>query len=102
MKPPRKFSPEFKVQVVLEVLSGMKTQGEVCREHQIQKHCFTDWKRAFLERAPTLFETDDHRSEAEAKIAELERIVGRQAVEIAALKKASSILNSARRRSERW
>jgi transposase len=97
----RSFSSQFKVERVLEVLSGIKTQAEVCREHQLQPHLFASWKSTFLERAPSLFETDEHRSGDEARVAELERLVGRQAVEIEALKKASSILASARRRSER-
>ena len=92
----RSFTPEFKAERVLEVLSGAKTQAEVCREHQLQHHLFAHWKQTFLERAPTLFETDEHRTGDEARVAELERLVGRQAVEIEALKKASSIWASAR------
>ena len=100
MKPARRFPPEFKAQLVLEVLAGVKSQGQICREHQIQPHLFAHWKQTFLERAPTLFESEGNRTDGEAKVAELERIVGRQAVEIEALKKASSILASHRRRSE--
>jgi len=29
----RKFIPEFKTQVVLEVISGVKSAAEICREH---------------------------------------------------------------------
>src|SRR5690242_5699850 len=97
----RSFSPQFKVERVLEVLSGLKTQADICREHQLQPHLFASWKQTFLERAPALFETEEYRSGDEARIADLERLVGRQAVEIEALKKASSILASARRRGER-
>jgi len=35
MEKRRKFAPEFKAQVVLELLSGAKTVAEVCREHQL-------------------------------------------------------------------
>jgi transposase-like protein len=31
----RSFTPEFKAQVVLEILSGAKTTAEVCREHEL-------------------------------------------------------------------
>ena len=30
----RTFTPEFKLQVVLEALSGAKSNAEICREHQ--------------------------------------------------------------------
>ena len=96
----RSFTPEFKAERVLEVLSGLKTPAEICREHQLQPHLFASWKSTFLQRAPTLFTTDEHRTGDEAKIADLERLVGRQAVEIEALKKASSLLALARRRNE--
>lgn len=31
----RKFTPEFKSQVVLQLLSGEKSMAELCREHQL-------------------------------------------------------------------
>ena len=31
----RKFSPEFKVDAVREMLTGAKTAGEICRERDI-------------------------------------------------------------------
>ncbi len=31
----RVFTPEFKLQVVLDVLSGRKSNAEVCREHEL-------------------------------------------------------------------
>src|SRR4029453_3706460 len=97
----RSFSPQFKVERVLEVLSGVKTQAEVCREHRLQPHLFASWKQTFLERAPSLFAPGQQRPGAPARTAEPDPRVGRQAVELQALKKASSILASARRRSER-
>ena len=97
----RSFSPEFKVEVVLAVLSGAKTQAEVCREHPLQPQLFAHWKATFLERAPSLFRTEESQSQEAARIAELERLVGQQALELEVLKKGSSILTSLRRRSER-
>ena len=32
----QKFTPEFKAQRVLEILSGAKSQAEVCREYQLK------------------------------------------------------------------
>jgi len=44
MKQRRTFSPEFKAQVVLEVLSGAKTQAEACREYQLKPELLSKWK----------------------------------------------------------
>ena len=74
----RKFSSEFKAQVVLEVVSGARTQAEIARQ--------------FLENAASLFERGNSRGGAvEAQIAELERALGKKTMELEAAKKASSI-----------
>lgn len=91
----RVFTPELKLQVVLEVLSGSKSNAEVCREHQLAPAVVTAWKEQFAERAPGIFASRKGESATEQRrIAELERLVGRQALEIEVLKKASSILTS--------
>jgi transposase-like protein len=43
----RKFTAEFKAQVVLELLAGAKTSAELCREHQLASSVLTDWKAIF-------------------------------------------------------
>lgn len=96
----RSFSPEFKAQVVLDVLSGARSQAEVCREHQLSPHLFAQWRTTFLERAASIFSPEEQRSQEQARIGELERLVGKQALELEALKKGSSILGSLRRRNE--
>ena len=47
----RKFTAEFKAQVVLELLSGAKSSAELCREHQIAASVLADWKAIFLRHA---------------------------------------------------
>jgi transposase-like protein len=86
----RTFSPEFKFGAVLEMVRGEKTLAQICRERDITESLLYKWRDAFFERAPSLFA--DQRStsydpQAE-RIAELERLVGRQALEIEVLKKA--------------
>ena len=97
-----KYSPEFKAQVVLEVLSGAKTGAQVCREYGIRSQLLSKWKARFLENAASVFEgpQDEHRGD-KARIAELERLAGRQALEIEILKKASNILSSHHGKSEK-
>jgi len=97
----RVFTPEFKLQVVLDVLSGRKSNAEVCREHGLAPTVVTAWKEQFSERAPGLFAGRQNESQERQRIAELERLVGRQALEIEVLKKASSILTSLSRPSGR-
>jgi transposase len=95
----RTFSAEFKARVVLEMLGGNKSSAEVCRQYGIGAPLLSSWKSTFLERAALVFQGDERRSQEQARIAELERLVGRQALEIEVLKKASSILAAPRRRS---
>ena len=91
----RKFSPEFKAQVVLEVLSGAKSGAQVCREYGIRTQLLSKWKAKFLENAALVFEEGrEPNTEYKARIAELERLAGRQALELEILKKASSIFRS--------
>ena len=98
----RTFSAKFKAQVVLEVLTGVKTSAQVCREHQIKESVLSRWKQGFIERAPELFERSQRQGHQEERIAELERMVGRLAMEIEMAKKASLLLGSATNGSRPW
>ena len=97
----RTFTPEFKAQVVLEELTGVKDKAEICREHQLRPQVFTRWKTEFLERAPEIFATQPSRGDEQARIAELERMVGRLTMELEVAKKASNVLSSLSSRNGR-
>jgi len=90
----RTFTPEFKARVVLEELSGMKDRAELCREYQLRPQVFSRWREEFLERAPEIFATEPSRGDEQARIAELERMIGRLTMKLEAAKKASNILTS--------
>ena len=90
----RKFNPEFKARVVLEVLTGEKTGTEVSREHRVSSQQLSNWKRQFLDNAPVVFENGKGKSEDEQQIAELERMVGKLTMQLEIAKKASDILRS--------
>lgn len=92
---------EFKAKVVLEALRGQKTEAQLCREYNIAPDLLTHWKKTFVERAPQLFQTTQQRSDEQARIAELERLVGQLTLELAASKKVSSLLPSRSRNGER-
>ncbi len=95
----RRFTPEFKAKVVLEVLNGTQSAGEACREHTLSPNLLGRWKSTFLERAHTLFQPDEQRDEDQARIAELEQLLGRSTRRIEILRKASTLLDAASTRN---
>ncbi len=58
----RSFTPQFKTQVVLEILTRLKSTAQVCREYDLKEQVVLRWKADFLERAPTLFAPDQDRT----------------------------------------
>lgn len=97
----RTFTPEFKAQVVLEELTGVKDQAEICRKHRLRSQVFSRWRKEFLERAPEIFATEPSRGDEQERIAELERMIGRLTMELEGAKKASNILTSLSTRNGR-
>ncbi len=95
----RTLTPEFKAQVVLEVLSGAKTAAEVCREDQIKPDLFSRWKSQFLNNAAKVFQGTDQLDPTQARIVELERLVGQLTLELEVSKKASRLLTSMTRKN---
>ena len=99
----RTFTPDFKLEAVLDMLRGEKTTAQICRERDITESLLYKWRDAFFERAPAIFA--DQRSNGNdpqaERIAELERMVGKLTMEIDVLKKASSLLSSTPRRNGR-
>jgi len=89
-KPRRKLSGQFKAQLVLEYLKGVKSQTEICRENTISPSLFAKWCRQFQERVPLIFD-DSQKNEQAEQIARLEQIVGRQTIEIDFLKRGLRI-----------
>ncbi len=75
----RKFSPEFKARVVLEVLTGVKTGGQSSRNYGIRPRLLPRWSAQFLENAAQIFEApSDQHPKKRARIAELEGLAGRR------------------------
>jgi transposase-like protein len=90
----REFTPEFKAQVVLEELTGVKDKAEIYREYRLSRQLFSRWRAEFVERAPEIFATERSRGDEQERIAELERMIGRLTMELEVAKKASNILTS--------
>jgi transposase-like protein len=100
MKKRRKFTPEFKAQVTLEVLMGVKNSGEACREYGLKPELLSRWKADLVENAHLVFRSDEQRSQEQARIAELERMVGRLTLELEVAKKVSQSWGAAMNRNE--
>ena len=90
----RTFTPEFKSQVVLQVLTGTKSAAQVCREHNLKDSLFYRWKAEFLHNAAKAFRQDNQGQQDQERIAELEQLVGRLTLQLEISKKASSLLNA--------
>ena len=90
----RTFSAEFKAEVVLQLLRGDVSQAELCRKHKLSPNLLAAWKAVAVEHLSTLFDAAGNADQDrdQSRIAELERLVGQQAYELAALKKASRLL----------
>lgn len=92
----RKFTPEYKARIVLEMLTEQKSAAQASREYRIKDSVLSRWKQEFIERSPMLFEASGPvNGGSEQRIAELERMVGRLAMELEMAKKVSRFLNSA-------
>ena len=89
MRTRRRFTPEFEVRLVLDVLTGVQSQAEACRKHSLSPNLLANWKAAFLERAHTIFQAEAPETAEQSRIAELERVLGRLTLENEILKKVS-------------
>lgn len=84
----RNYTSEYKVKLVLEVLREELTLGEIAASYGINPNQLTRWKREFLERAPSLFdstkaEREQRKSEAamEAEKAQMLKAIGQLTME---------------------
>lgn len=99
MSKKRTYTAEFKARVVLEIISQQKSLTQASREHGVRDTVITRWKQEFLERSPEVFKKGKVRDGRNQRIAELERMVGRLAMELEISKKVSNVLNSQQGRS---
>jgi len=88
------YTAEFKAGLVLEILTEQKSIAQASREYGIKDSVISRWKQEFIERSPQVFEKENSRDERDQRIAELERMIGRLAIELEMSKKVSRFLNS--------
>ena len=82
----RVFTREFKLQVIREVEAG-KPQAQVAREYQLAQNVIYKWRRQLWKYKDQAFAGHGHPYTAEARVHELERMVGRLTMENDFLKK---------------
>jgi transposase len=87
MRAKRNYSVAFKRQVVEELLSGSATTGQLSRRYEISSGLIAHWKNRYLE--GKLIEGKSANVKAlEAKIKDLEQMVGRLTMDNELLKEA--------------
>lgn len=88
-KSKRKFTAEFKLKVVLEVLKEKDTLAVISKRHELHPNQISDWKKQFMDAAPTLF-TSTHKAptaSVEPDLALLYEQIGRLQMELTFFKK---------------
>jgi transposase len=82
----RIFTSEFKLQVIREVEAG-KPQAQAAREYQVTENTISKWRRQHRKYNDRAFAGRGNSYTDEARIGELERMVGRLTMENDLLKK---------------
>jgi len=92
------YSAKVKFEAVLSLLKGEKTAVQIARAWGCHPTSVTAWKKEFLAKGVEIFSQENTIREYERKILELENIIGKQAIEIALLKKFLGAWDSIERR----
>ncbi len=92
----RTFTPQFKAEIVLAILSGSQSMAELCRQHGLKPELVSHWKKTLLSRLPAVFDGPAVDSESLTRVADLERLVGQLTLELCVAKKVSALLPSHR------
>ena len=95
----RRFTREFKLQVLREIEAG-KSIAQAAREHELHPNLITRWRSLQSDYAQDAFAGNGNPYKQEARISELERLVGRLTLENDFLKKALSHLEVQRRKAD--
>jgi transposase len=94
----RSFTKEFKLQVLHEIAAGT-TLAEAARVHDVHPETIRAWRKMERKYGERSFAGNGRAYTDEARIAQLERLLGQLTVENAVLKKALSSLKELDRRS---
>ena len=97
----RTFSPHFRAQIALKGLRGDMSQAALCREHNLGPDLVSRWCQQLVDRAFELFPTPASQSAEQARIEELERLLGQLTFELSAARRIPALLSSRSTRNGR-
>jgi transposase len=87
LKNRRKFTREFKLQVLIEIAAG-KSVAQAAREHQLHPTLIGRWQKQHRQYSDRAFAGNGPAYTDEARVAELKRMIGLLTMENDLLKKA--------------
>ena len=91
----RKWTADEKLAIVMEGIKEKKSVAEICREHQISQSQYYKWRDRFLEGGKkSLVNGTSDDNVYKAEIEKLQKIIGKQAIQIEILKKTEEILGT--------
>ena len=82
----RIFTKDFKLQVIRQVQAG-KSIAQAAREHELHPNLIAKWQKLHEQYARNAFQGNGHTYTEDAKVAELERLIGQLTIENSLLKK---------------
>nr|WP_301538538.1 transposase [Akkermansia muciniphila] len=96
MKQRKRYTSEFKSQIVLEILKEEKTLSEIASDHGIHVNQLRQWKKAVIEQMPQIFANDNKKAnqmqtDYENQIESLYTEIGKLTTQLSWIKKKSGI-----------
>jgi len=82
----KRYSPEFKFRVVMELLQSDRSAAELARAYDVHPVTLSGWKRHFEEHGAEVFGGKEEVQQYEQRVADLERMLGKKEIELALLK----------------
>lgn len=82
----KRYSSEFKFEVVMEALTRAADDAAIARKHGVHPVTLSNWKTHFLDHGSEVFARKKKQGEDKKKIARLEQMLGRKEVELALAK----------------
>ena len=96
----RRFTHEFKRSLIEQLLSETVSPTELCRRHHVSSGQLYTWRRQYLE--GKLDGRPTREAELEARVRELERLLGQVTLENQFLKKSCAVTLQTNREKEKF
>lgn len=92
----KSYTPEFKSQIVLEILKEEKTMSQIASENEIHINQLHKWKAQFLQEMPQIFKKQNKdqekmKADYEEQLENLYAEVGKLTTQLSWIKKKSGI-----------